>query len=51
MELSEVKYQITEWIDQARDYFSHLNDEEKYGWIGEGVGFTFLVTGIVLLIV
>lgn len=50
MDLSELKYQFDEWIEQARDYFAHLTKEEQYGWIGEGAGVALLITGIVLLI-
>ena len=50
VDFSELKYQLDEWLDQAKDYFSHLTREEQYGWVGEGAGVALFITGIVLLI-
>ncbi|MBR9700524.1 hypothetical protein GOV11_01525 [Candidatus Woesearchaeota archaeon] len=40
---------MNEWQDQAKEYFSQLNQNEIYGWVGEGVGFVIFIVGIILL--
>lgn len=35
--------------DQARDYFSQLDQEEIYGWVAAGAGLVLVVVGLVLL--
>ena len=48
--LSEAQAQISEWMDHAKEYFSQLNQQEQYGWMGEGTGFLLVIIGVVLLI-
>jgi hypothetical protein len=38
-----------ELMDEMNRYFAQLNQEEKYGWAAEGVGFVVIVVGIVFL--
>jgi hypothetical protein len=42
MDLNEMSAEINE-------YFSQLNDEEKYAWLAEIFGFILVVVGIVLI--
>lgn len=40
---------INRWYAATREYFLALNQNELYGWVGEGVGFILLVLGLILL--
>jgi hypothetical protein len=51
MDMSELKSQWETLMQTANEYFSHLNDEEKYGWVAEGLGLALIVAGIVLILV
>ncbi len=35
---------------EVKEYFSDLNEREKYAWVGEGIGFVLFLSGIVLLV-
>lgn len=48
--LEDFNEQLRQFNDWAQSYFSDLDKEEKYGWIGEGTGAVMLLVGLVLLI-
>lgn len=48
-ELDRFNGKLNEWLSDMKVYFSQLNEQEMYGWIGEGVGFIVLIVGLVLL--
>ena len=49
-QVARINEKLSEWIDQTKEYFSQINQKERYGWIGEGVGFLRLnpSTGVTL---
>lgn len=51
MSFDDFKDGLQAWLDNAKDYFSDLSNEEKYGWVAECAGVVLFIAGIVLLIV
>ena len=49
-EVAALNAAIEEFADRARIYFAQIDDQERYGWIAEGVGAALALTGIVLWI-
>ncbi|HIH24901.1 TPA: hypothetical protein HA251_07750 [Candidatus Woesearchaeota archaeon] len=50
-QLQELNDRLEQWFESAKQYFSQLNDYEKYAWGAEAVGGALVIAGIVLFIV
>jgi hypothetical protein len=49
MGLDDLNAQMQDVLEQIKGYFSDLDDQERYGWLAEGIGFVLVIVGVVLL--